>query len=444
MNQSVARAVLSAHFGLDADVKSIDPLPGYVGRNFRVATTDGRQFVLKVASPEAISRDRLAFEGALLAHLSEAKCSGVPRCAPALEGSTIVAHEGSFWRLLTWVEGRPWSQADRPTPTRLESLGRRLAELDRELSGFDHEEAHRPFAWDLARASWVAPHIRRIPSSKRALLEDALLQYRGRALPLLATLPRGVIHGDANDDNVLVDGEEVVGFIDFGDAAHTVRVTDLAIACAYAMLDADDPIDVASAVARGWHDVLPLEPNEVTVLFDLVRARMVVSLVQSTLARERDPDNAYTAITQERAWRLLDRLREESAPEVAARLAAACGMPRARRCVPSRATLLDERRRLLGSNLSLSYDDPLAILRGTRSVLVRRERTGVPRWREQRRSRGARAPASRRGPRGPGGASEHEHAIPSPDDPRVRAATHRPSSGSALGVFLRVFGERSQ
>ena len=69
--------------------------------------------------------------------------------------------------------------------------------------------------------------------------------FRSDIEPLLPGLPQGVIHNDGNDYNVLVEpsgdwGNQVSGVIDFGDMVHSCRINELAVACAYAMLDKAD------------------------------------------------------------------------------------------------------------------------------------------------------------------------------------------------------------
>ena len=71
-------------------------------------------------------------------------------------------------------------------------------------------------------------------------------------------LRHGVIHGDANDHNVLVRQGRVAGLIDFGDLVYSAVVCDLAIAVAYAMLAKPQPLDVAGAIVRAYHERLPL------------------------------------------------------------------------------------------------------------------------------------------------------------------------------------------
>ena len=76
------------------------------------------------------------------------------------------------------------------------------------------------------------------------------------------SLRQGVIHGDANDHNVLAEPDRMTGLLDFGDMVHSAIVCDLAVALAYAMLGERDPLAAAGAVIRGYHRHNPLTvPN---------------------------------------------------------------------------------------------------------------------------------------------------------------------------------------
>ena len=47
--------------------------------------------------------------------------------------------------------------------------------------------------------------------------------------------------------------DAVAGLIDFGDALHTVLIAEVAVACAYSILDEADPIGAAANIAAGFH-----------------------------------------------------------------------------------------------------------------------------------------------------------------------------------------------
>ena len=171
-------------------------------------------------------------------------------------------------------------------------------------------------------------HVR--DAERRALVERLLDRFERDAAPLLPRLRTSVIHGDANDYNVLVNPpatpeREVVGLIDFGDVVHSYTVADPAIAAAYAMLDKPDPVAAAAHVAAGYHAAHPLTEAEITALFPLITMRLCVSVAMSAFRRADEPDDAYLTISERPAWDLLERLDAVPPRWAHARLRAACG-----------------------------------------------------------------------------------------------------------------------
>jgi 4-aminobutyrate aminotransferase-like enzyme/murein DD-endopeptidase MepM/ murein hydrolase activator NlpD len=169
----------------------------------------------------------------------------------------------------------------------------------------------------------VAEHAR------RELLGEALRRFRALE-PAFATLPRSLIHNDANDHNVLVafDGDalRVTGLLDLGDLVESATVCEPAIAIAYALLDADDPLSTAAAVTRGYHTVRPLGAAELDVLWELALARLSISVAMSAWQRRLEPDNDYLAVSEDAAWRALPRLMAIPARLARAVLRDACGL----------------------------------------------------------------------------------------------------------------------
>ncbi|MGB5185733.1 MAG: aminotransferase class III-fold pyridoxal phosphate-dependent enzyme, partial [Acidimicrobiia bacterium] len=179
----------------------------------------------------------------------------------------------------------------------------------------------------------------------------------------LGALPRQVVHNDLNDENILVRDGALVGVIDFGDAIETVRVAELAIACTYAMFDQDDPVGVATDVIAGYRSMAPLEDAEADALLDLILARLATSV---TLSASRGRANPHHTISEVPAWDLFERLVAGDLEAIAAELAAAGGVAPAPSL--SRTDLL-EQRTTLGSSLSLSYEEPLTVGRGSGQYL---------------------------------------------------------------------------
>ncbi len=181
-------------------------------------------------------------------------------------------------------------------------------------------------------------------------------------------LPTGVIYNDANDYNVLVDsaGTRVVSFLDLGDVVHSSTICDLAIAIAYAMLDKPDPIAAAAEVLAGYHQVRPLSEPETDALYTLAGARLCASVCNAANQARQAPGNDYLNISNRPAWDLLETLASFPADWPREVFRRVCGYSTEAR---SSESLAQSRRRMLGPSLSLSYSEPLHIIRGWRQHL---------------------------------------------------------------------------
>jgi Ser/Thr protein kinase RdoA (MazF antagonist) len=123
-------------------------------------------------------------------------------------------------------------------------------------------------------------------------------------------LRRSVIHGDANDYNVLVDRDRVVGVIDFGDMVYSWTIGNLAVALAYVVLGKDKPFAAAQHVVDGYTQEFPLFTEEREVLWKLVRLRLAMSVCLAAYQLRQRPDNEYLRISQRAIETTLPRLFE--------------------------------------------------------------------------------------------------------------------------------------
>jgi len=305
-----ASALALERYGLSAESTE---LPSYRDQNFRMVTTTGTRFVLKVSNP-AENRGILDLQDAALDYLrADGVDRRIPKPIPA-DGETILTAPGPdgtkhLVRLLSWVPGRPLAHT-RPHSDLLEPLGCFLAVLDRRLAEFEHPAADRELCWDLRHGLDVAArYAPEITDPGRRERVERLLAGIGDKSALFETLPRQVIHGDVNDYNIMIDRTTpgpTIGLIDFGDIGRSWRIAELAILLAYAMLDKRDPLATASRIARAYHSVLPLEESEIEALFPLVCLRLCTSVTLAAHQCKRAPENDYLGVTEGPAWRLLE------------------------------------------------------------------------------------------------------------------------------------------
>ncbi|GLS33580.1 Ser/Thr protein kinase RdoA involved in Cpx stress response, MazF antagonist [Mesorhizobium albiziae] len=324
-----AKALAVNHFGVAGEVS---PLDSERDQNFRLST-DKDEWILKIVNASEPAGES-EFQTALLEHLARiAPGLTVPRLQKTLRDmplahATGAAGEDHALRLVSWLPGQPLAETQR-TLEQAESLGAALGRLDRALQGFIHPGALRSFDWDIRRGGDARARLHHIhDADDRALLVRMLDHFDAAVAPRLSGLRAQVIHNDANDWNVLVDPDDeqrVTGLIDFGDALYSPLIAEVAVACAYATLDAEDPIGAAARLAAGFHAEYPLREEEVDLLFDLIAMRLVISVSLSAVRKEKTSDNPYLAISEAPAWRLLRRLDRMNRRFATAILRHACG-----------------------------------------------------------------------------------------------------------------------
>ncbi|XSC47733.1 phosphotransferase [Bradyrhizobium sp. RDT10] len=327
--EAQAQKLAAEHYGL---ISAVHRLDSERDQNFRLRSLSGREYVLKIANP-AEDRAVTNLQTEALLHLAAADPGlPVPRIFPARNGMTeldVAFDDGStrVVRLLSYLAGTPMHAVAASTGLRRD-LGRCAARLARGLSDFSHSGANHKLLWDLQHAAELRPLIEAIPAERRGLVEGVLDGFEARALPILQQLPNQPVHNDLNPHNVVVNPEThagVAGIIDFGDLTCTARINDLAITAAYQVADNDDPLAPACEMIAAYHAVLPLEPAEFSVLFDLIATRMAMTVVISSWRAARYPGNRnYILRNNAAAWARLQRMAALSRDQAMFQIQRAC------------------------------------------------------------------------------------------------------------------------
>jgi 4-aminobutyrate aminotransferase-like enzyme/Ser/Thr protein kinase RdoA (MazF antagonist) len=311
-----AERIAAELYGISARATA---LPGEYDNNFRLSTESGAGFVLKIMHP---SRENtlVDLQARALQHLA----SRVPelplqRVRPARSGQAISVVEikpgmpQAVWAV-GFIHGRAFAETRPRSGQLLEELGEFLGTMSAALADFDHPAAIRELKWDLTRSGWINAHLHEIDNARRrGIVAKCMEDFGAMVLPALASLRRSVIHGDANDYNVLTDAARselprIVGVIDFGDMHRGITVADLAIAIAYAILGQQEPLAAAAAVVRGFHRKFALTDAEIQVLLPLITTRLCVSVVNSACRKTLAPGDPYITISEAPAWVALEAL----------------------------------------------------------------------------------------------------------------------------------------
>jgi len=295
-----AAAIAGERFGIRARAQS---LPSERDQNFLLTNKAGERFVLKIANALE-SRTFLEAQNSILKHL-ERRVSICQKLVPALSGEEIVTVKSHFVRMVHYLPGVPLADIRPHTSGLLHDLGRKLGQLSHALADFDHTAVHRDFHWDLANGNRVVNEF--APLIDNASLRELVLKCRYEPPERLR---RSVIHGDANDYNLLVDPETmtVSGLIDFGDMVYSYTVADLAIAIAYVILDKSDPHAAAAEIVSGYRSEFELVENELEALWPLVRLRLAMSVCLAAHQLKQQPENKYLLISQKAIEENLPRI----------------------------------------------------------------------------------------------------------------------------------------
>ena len=323
---------LSDKWGIEAALSRLD---GEFDLNFRAETPAGESYILKVMR-EVCDRDLTEMQIAALQHLAEAAPDlPLPRVVPARDGASLVeSPAGEGGNRLAWLQtclpGRSYAAFSPHSIGLIGDLGWQTGRLAAALAGFHHPALVRDFKWDLMRAGWILPKLSVIGDDRRRALLAGIVDAFAELAPSLADLPVQAAHNDLNDYNILVtlrDNHPVVsGLIDLGDMCATPRICDLAIAAAYVVLDHPAPDRALAALVAGYHAEYPLTGAELGMLWPLLRMRLAMSVVNSTLMAEAVPDDPYVTISQAPAWRFLEGTTID--PDLLrCRLRSACGLP---------------------------------------------------------------------------------------------------------------------
>ncbi len=202
-------------------VESFSPIAsGIENTNYFLDTVEGK-YVLTIY--ERIPTEELPFYLNLVAHLAK---NGVHVPAPIADrsGALFSLLQGKPAGLVTRLPG---ASSDLPNASHCARLGEELARLHLASASYRPRLSNRRGpGWMLATSRSVRPFLN---DDQNALLANEIVEQRKARDARADKLPAGAIHADLFRDNVLFDGDQLSGMIDFGFAATDCYVYDLAI-----------------------------------------------------------------------------------------------------------------------------------------------------------------------------------------------------------------------
>ncbi len=314
---------------------NIKRLEGEVDFNFCIKTDQNTCFVLKISRP-TMEIQQVEFEAAIIQHLT---AQDFPFDLPTIIQTCNERNFGTFQdksgdtryiRLQSWITGQMVKAVTPRTNSLMLSWGRVCGHLSKSLQGFDHIDAHRFYKWNPSETLYsrdLATYFQK--EEENELAHYFWNDFERNTLPQLGKLRKSVNHNDAHELNLLANNDlyhpQITGVIDFGDALYCETINELAIACAYAGMNWEDPLSAISLVVQGYHEIFPLEEQEIEVLYSLIAARLLITVASAAHNKHLEPENVYLQISERPAWDLLRKWKNYAPSFVKYTLRQACG-----------------------------------------------------------------------------------------------------------------------
>ncbi|MDD5150045.1 MAG: aminotransferase class III-fold pyridoxal phosphate-dependent enzyme [Flavobacterium sp.] len=285
-----ALAVLEKEWGITEIIK---PLDSYLDQNFLVRNSNGEKFVLKIANIET-PESWLDLQNKVVEHLY---ADTIPKVILTKDGKQMIFVAKHWWRVLNFLEGTMLSTIPFRSKDFLQSMGKFVGSISKQLATFSHEAAERPIQWDLQQsASLLENWVTFVEDEKTKNSIFSIMENWKTKINDISKVRKSVIHADLTRYNLLLNasGEKIQGIIDFGDVCLSWTIGELAVmVLESAMTGSPTPFADAFEVIQSYHEVFPLTKEEILLLYPLIQLRSATIVGASARQLSMEPDNEY-------------------------------------------------------------------------------------------------------------------------------------------------------
>ena len=231
----------------------------------------GNNFILKSGERDKMLKD-LRTQKALAAH-------GFTTAAPVLTKTSEEYVDGErIYTLVNKVPGSPLAKTDRFGEKRYEfglKYGKALAKLHRALAEVEADIMPNEENLCAVAVEWALPNVRKQNEQyKMGLTEGFFADYIQTFGKLADSLPKQLIHRDANPSNILFHNGDVSGFIDFDLSNRNTRLWDVCY-CATGILSEWQGVEdihekwplILIGIVHGYNNENPLTPEEKQAIY---------------------------------------------------------------------------------------------------------------------------------------------------------------------------------
>ncbi|MFT5521376.1 MAG: Ser/Thr protein kinase RdoA (MazF antagonist), partial [Enterobacterales bacterium] len=299
-NETIKKLVIE-HYDIEGE---ICPLVSFEDQNALIKTSEAN-YVFKIAN-KRWSHEFLEMQTDVLGYLKNTAPELVfPSLVKTLNGQSIIYVDGFAIRLLTYLEGELYTHTEK-SPELYQDIGRFLGQFSKAMANysFDVKDGSDEL-WKLDNVMACKVYLPEvIDEDARDRIERLYVVYENKILPKLPLLRKAIIHGDANEQNLLVASDNtkvIAGLIDFGEIQLASQINDLAIALAYTLLGEDDIAMASAKIIEGYDAEFKLDELEREILYYLIAMRLVTNITMTSHLAKLFPENEYILFSQKPA-----------------------------------------------------------------------------------------------------------------------------------------------
>ena len=234
---------------------------GWANSNYLVTCDDKTKVVLKIwreKTPDEVQEMNLNIDW-IVKH-------GVSTPAPLKlkNGESMIVVDGFAWILIPFINA-PWIVQDTAS---LNSLGLAISSLHA-VPNAEHFGSSYSMGVDIWPELFERAESEDKWSPFLRMLEEEFIKSNEK---IPSNLPKGAIHGDLFQDNILGHSGEVLAILDFEDMCFNILAIDLVVAFIGCCWIDEKPVEeLWFSLLSGYESVRPLSPEERAALPELYR-----------------------------------------------------------------------------------------------------------------------------------------------------------------------------
>ena len=234
---------------------------GWANSNYLVTCDDETKVVLKIwreKTPDEVQEMNLNIDW-IVKH-------GVSTPAPLKlkNGESMIVVDGFAWILIPFINA-PWIAQDTAS---LNSLGLAIASLHA-VPNAEHFGSSYSMGVDIWPELFERAESEDKWSPFLRMLEEEFIKSNEK---IPSNLPKGAIHGDLFQDNILGHSGEVLAILDFEDMCFNILAIDLVVAFIGCCWIDEKPVEeLWFSLLSGYESVRPISPEERAALPELYR-----------------------------------------------------------------------------------------------------------------------------------------------------------------------------